>query len=100
MDPSQPLIEDLIALAQQADALADQMRPVLAAITAKEDEIARALSPNAMTHISGRFGNAGYAHTRCQFDGAPENSRSVEEIIRKGYANEIAAFPPEEEPEA
>ncbi|KAB2720943.1 hypothetical protein F9K73_13575 [Brucella intermedia] len=95
------LIPELITLAQQADALADQLRPVLAAITAKEKEIATALGASAAPQISGRFNNARYAHGRAWALPSPERDRTTEQIIQSGYATEIAAFPPppEEEPE-
>ncbi|MGP3712309.1 hypothetical protein ACS5UA_15875 [Brucella sp. RRSP16] len=95
----QTLIEDLIALAQQADALADQMRPLLAAIETKEAEIRTVLSGQAATHIAGRYGNAKYAHSRSWALPSPERDRTTEQMILSGYANEIAAFPPPEAPE-
>lgn len=95
------LIPELIALAQQADALSDQLRPILADITAKEKEIATVLGANAATQIMGRYGNAKYAHGRAWALPSPERDRTTEQMIQRGYATEISAFlpPPEEEPE-
>lgn len=56
------LTTDLIGLASQADALADQIRPVLAAIAAKQAELNSALGHSANTAIAGRIGSASYAH--------------------------------------
>ncbi len=100
MDPLQTPIEELIALAQQADTAADALRPILEAISAKEAEIRTLLGANAATQIAGRNGNARYAHGRAWALPAPERSRTTEEMVLSGYANEIAAFPPPpEEPE-